>query len=150
MARPQESASKKDLESKKAKKRKEKEERREERKANNSKGKSLDDMLAYIDEDGNISSTPPDPTKKKVINAEDIQIGVVRQEAEPEDNIHQGTVIFFNEAKGYGFIADAKSQQNVFVHINNITEPIKEKDKVTFEVEKSPKGPAAVRVKKLK
>jgi len=42
-----------------------KREKMEERKANGNKGKSLDDMMAYIDEDGNISSTPPDQKKKK-------------------------------------------------------------------------------------
>lgn len=148
MGRSQETMGKKEKEKKKAKKKQDKEERREERKANNSKGKSLDDMMAYLDENGNITSTPPDPSKRKEINLEDIQIGVTRREDMPPDEPRKGTVIFFNEAKGYGFISEPQNQQNIFVHSNNLTEPIKEKDRVTFEVERGPKGLTAVNVKK--
>jgi cold shock CspA family protein len=148
MGRSQETVGKKEKEKKKAQKKKEKEERKEERKANNSKGKSLDDMMAYIDENGNISDTPPDPRKKKVINHEDIQIGVAKHIAEDYDPIRKGVVVFFNEAKGYGFINDLQSQESVFVHINQVSEPIKEKDKVIFETENGPKGLNAIRVKK--
>ena len=59
-----------------------------------------------------------------------------------------GTVKFFNEAKGYGFIKDLKTQESFFVHINSLTEALKENNKVTFELEMGPKGPNAVRVKK--
>jgi len=76
MGKSQETFSKKEKEKKKLKKRQDKEEKMDERKANVSKGKSLDDMMAYIDENGNLSATPPDPKKKTVINVEDIQIGV--------------------------------------------------------------------------
>ena len=66
----------------------------------------------------------------------------------PEDAIRKGKVTFFNDAKGYGFIKDLKSQESIFVHINSLTEAIKENDKVSFEVEQGPKGLSAVRVKK--
>src|ERR1700744_1326360 len=148
MGRSQETVGKKEKEKKKAQKKKEKEERKEERKANNSKGKSLDDMMAYIDENGNISDTPPDPRKKKVINQEDIQICVAKHVAEDYDPIRKGVVVFFNEAKGYGFINDLQSQESVFVHINQLSEPIKEGEKVTFAVEMGQKGLNAVRGKK--
>lgn len=149
MARPTETFNKKEKEKKRLKKAQEKREKAEERKANSSKGKSLEDMMAYIDENGNISSTPPDPNKKKKINPEDIQIGVAKQEAaEPADLIRKGTVTFFNESKGYGFIKDQQTQESIFVHINGLTEPIKENDKVTFEVQQGPKGLNAVSVKK--
>jgi S-adenosylmethionine hydrolase len=62
MARSQNSFIKKQLEQKKLKKRKEKEERKQERQENSSGG-SLDAMMAYVDEFGNISSTPPVPKK---------------------------------------------------------------------------------------
>lgn len=149
MARSQETVGKKEKEKKKAKQRQDKQERKEERKKENAKGKSLEDMMAYIDENGNISSTPPDPSRKKEINVEDIQLGPGRQlPEEPADPIRKGVVKFFNESKGYGFIIDQQTQDSVFVHINQLTEPIKEKDKVTFEVEKGQKGPSAVNVKK--
>ncbi|PSL43829.1 putative cold-shock DNA-binding protein [Chitinophaga niastensis] len=149
MARSQETVGKKEKEKKKAKQRQDKQERKEERKANSGKGKSLEDMMAYIDENGNICATPPDPRKKKVINAEDIQLGATKHEPEePVELIRRGVVKFFNESKGYGFIIDQQTQDSVFVHINQLTELIKEKDKVTFEVERGQKGPSAVNVKK--
>jgi cold shock CspA family protein len=148
MAKSRETFSKKETEKNKEKKRKEKEQRREERKANAKSGASLEDMMAYVDENGNITSTPPDPTKKKVIKEEDIVIGVRKQEpVKLADLIRKGRVTFFNDSKGYGFIKDQESQDSVFVHVNSVDGPIKEGDKVTFEVEMGPKGPNAVRVK---
>ena len=145
----QESMGKKDREKKKAKKKRDKEEKKEERKQNNNKGKELDDMLAYVDEYGNISATPPDPTRKVEINPEDIQLGAAKQEeVDPADLIRKGTVKFFNDEKGYGFINDTKTRESIFVHNNNVEEKIKEGDKVVFEVEQGQKGPIAVRVKK--
>lgn len=148
MGRSQETVGKKEKEKKKAQRKREKEEKKEERKANNDKGKGLDDMMAYIDENGNITDTPPDPRKRKEIDADAIQIGVARRVEEEYDPIRNGVVTFFNDAKGYGFINDLQSQETVFVHVNQLTEPIKEKDKVVFETENGPKGLNAVRVKK--
>jgi cold shock CspA family protein len=149
MGRSQETFGKKEKEKKKIEKRKLKEEKKEERKANSSSGKGLDDMLAYVDENGNLVDAPPDPKKKKVINIEDIQVSTLKEEdREPEELVRTGIVAFFNEAKGYGFIKDIKTQESFFVHINSLTEPLKENNKVTFELEMGPKGPNAVRVKK--
>lgn len=148
MGRSQETFNKKEKEKKKAKERQEKAEKMEERKANTKKGKSLDEMMAYIDENGNISALPPDPRKKKVINAEDIQVGVPKFEASEEDAIRNGVVTFFNDAKGFGFIKDMQTQESVFIHVNQLTERISENDKVSFEVEMGPKGPSAINVKK--
>jgi cold shock CspA family protein len=149
MGRSQETMGKKEKEKKKAKKKQDKEERKEERKANNSKGKGLDEMLAYIDENGNITDSPPDPKKKIEINAEDIKIGPgKREEEEPEEVQRTGKVTFFNESKGYGFIKDMKSQESIFVHVNGLEEAIRENDKVMFEIEAGMKGPIAVKVKK--
>ena len=67
MARSKESFNKREKEKQRQKEKREKKEKMEERKLNQGKGKSLDEMLAYVDEDGNISSTPPDPVKRKVI-----------------------------------------------------------------------------------
>ena len=104
--------------------------------------------MAYVDENGNITSTPPDPTKKKkVINADDIQITTARQEdIVDEDPIKKGTVTFFNDGKGYGFIRNTETQESIFVHVNGLKTQIREGDKVTFEVEKGQKGPTAVNV----
>lgn len=139
--------SKKENEDRKKKKKKEKEQRKEERKASAKEGKSLDDMIMYVDEDGNFTSTPPDPLKKKVIKEEDIQIGVAKQVYVKSDTSRKGTVTFFNDSKGYGFIKDSDNGDSIFVHVNGLTEPIKEGNKVIFEVEMGHKGPNAVRVK---
>ncbi|QJB32458.1 cold shock domain-containing protein [Chitinophaga oryzae] len=143
-----ENLSKKEVEKRKQQKQREKQEKREERQANSKKGKSLEEMMAYIDEDGNITSTPPDPNRKKEVNLEDIQIGVARQQdEEPASLIRNGVVTFFNESKGYGFIKDQKTQESIFVHVNGLLDRVRENSRVTFEVEMGHKGPNAVRVK---
>ncbi len=147
MGRSQESFHKKEVRNKKEKKRKEKEKKRLARKENEKSG-SLDDMIAYVDENGNITDTPPDPTEKEEVKLEDIEVSVPK--ADPNDQadpVRKGTVSFFNESKGYGFIRDAETRESVFVHVNNVLEDIKEGNLVSFEVEMGPKGPAAVNVK---
>lgn len=149
MGRSQETFSKKEKEKKKLRKRQDKEQKKEDRKANSDKGKELDEMLAYVDDDGNITSTPPDPTKKKkVIKQEDIKIGTAKQEdLEPVDPIRKGIVAFFNPSKGYGFIKDQETQESIFVHQTGLVDAINENNRVTFEVEMGQKGPTAVKVK---
>lgn len=148
MGKSKETVNKKETEKKKQKKKKDKEQKRLDRKANAKEGNSLDDMIMYVDEDGNFTSTPPDPTKKRKINGEDIIIGVPKQEAEePADVVRKGKVTFFNDSKGYGFIKDMETQESVFVHLNGLIDRITENDKVTFEVEMGMKGPNAVKVK---
>ena len=148
MGRSQETSNKKEKEKKKLKKKKEKELKKQERKANSDKGKSFEDMIAYVDENGNLTSTPPDPSKKTEIKTEDIQIGATkREDIEPEDLIRKGTVTFFNDSKGYGFIKDHDSQESIFVHVNGLEDDIKENDKVLFETEMGQKGLNAVNVK---
>jgi cold shock CspA family protein len=142
---------KKEREKKKQQNKKEKAEKKLERKENSKNGNNLDSMLAYLDENGNLSSKPPDPRKKIIINAEDIDVGVPKQQPlNPEDLIRKGIVTFFNDSKGYGFIKDQETQESIFVHINSLTEAIKENNKVSFEVEMGPKGANATNVKLLK
>lgn len=149
MGRSTETFGKKEREKKKQKKQQDKKEKTEERKSSALKGKGLDDMMAYVDENGNLTATPQDPGKRKKVVAADIQIGVAKQEDIEEETVRNGAVTFFNESKGYGFIRDLQTQESIFVHINAISEPIKENDKVTFEVEQGQKGPNAVKVKKV-
>ena len=59
--------------------------------------------------------------------------------------MHRGTVKFFNEAKGFGFIKSENGQE-LFVHVSDLREQIRENDEVTFEVQEGKKGPAAVNV----
>ncbi|WP_374165306.1 cold-shock protein [Arcticibacter sp. MXS-1] len=149
MGRSSETFSKKEKEKSRAKKQQDKKKKAAERKANSNKGKSLDDMIAYIDENGNITSTPPDQSARKEVKLEDIEIGVARQtEEEPADIVRNGVVSFFNTSKGFGFIRDLQTQESVFVHVNGLLEQVQEGDKVTFETEKGPKGLNAIKVKK--
>jgi len=149
MGRSQESFNKKEVRNKKEKKRKEKEKKRQARKED-SKSNSLDDMIAYVDENGNIVDTPPDPDAKTEINAEDIDVSVPSNEEVEMDPIRKGTVNFFNDSKGFGFINDSETKESVFVHINNCLEQIQEGNLVSFEVEMGPKGPIAVQVKLIR
>jgi len=141
---------KKEREKKKKALKKEKAEKKAERKENSSGDNSLESMMVYLDENGNFTSKPPDPRKKVVVNAEDMVIGVPKQEALDAEEQHTGIVTHFNSAKGYGFIKDQVTQQSVFVHINATTEEIKEGNKVSFDVEMGPKGSNAVNVKLVK
>jgi len=105
-------------------------------------------MMAYIDENGNISSTPPDPRKRIEINVEDIEIGVPKQKPlNPEDLIRKGVVTFFNHEKGFGFIRDLQTQESIFVHINSSADELQQNSRVVFEVEPGPKGLNAVNVR---
>jgi cold shock CspA family protein len=138
---------KKEREKKKQQEKKEKAERKKERKEHTSNGNNLDDMIAYVDENGNITDTPPDPSKRKEIKLEDIEIGVPEYVASDEDATRTGKVSFFNQEKGFGFIKEITTQESFFVHINNLSGPVSENDKVTFTVGHGPKGPVAENVK---
>ena len=151
MAKSQQSFNKSEKEKKRLKKRKDKLEKMNERKARKDDG-FVDDMIAYVDEDGNITDTPPDPTKKKKeIKAEDIEIGVPKREkSEPISPFRNGRVEFFNHSKGFGFIKETDTDEKFFVHVNGLIDEIDENDMVSFELERGMKGMNAVRVKLVK
>jgi len=149
MGRSQESYNKKEVRNKKEQKRKEKEKKRIERK-DKDKPDSFSDMIAYVDENGVISATPPDPAQRKETKAEDIPLGPPPKEAIEDDAPKTGIVSFFNNEKGYGFIKEIATSRDYFVHMNNLKEPVKEGNKVSFEVEQGIKGLVAVNVELVK
>ncbi|WP_242929302.1 cold-shock protein [Pontibacter vulgaris] len=61
--------------------------------------------------------------------------------------MNKGTVKFFNDSKGFGFITDEDSNQEYFVHVTGLVNEIRENDKVTFELKEGKKGLNAVNVK---
>jgi len=65
------------------------------------------------------------------------------------NEMKEGTVKFFNEAKGFGFIKMNDSDREVFVHSTNLIDNIREDDRVEFDVEQGEKGPSAVKVRLL-
>jgi cold shock CspA family protein len=144
MGRSQESFNKKDVRNKKDKKRKEKEAKKLARK--DGEKSSFEDMIAYVDENGVITSEPIDPKSKTEIKLEDIAVSVPKGSTEEVDPVRKGTVSFYNESKGFGFIKDMETKQDVFVHANNVIGEIKEGNLVTYEVENGQRGPNAVRV----
>lgn len=107
MAKSQLTFNKKERAKKKHQKKLEKQERREFNKANNDKGKSLEEMFAYVDEFGNISDTPP--TQQYKFKEEDL----VRP-ADKEDEYLFGKVSYYNETGNYGFIRDNESNETVY------------------------------------
>ncbi|MCE4564483.1 cold shock domain-containing protein [Maribellus sp. CM-23] len=143
MGRSSISFNKKELEKKRARKRKEKQQRKEERKANGGSG-SLDDMIAYVDENGVITDTQPDPNKKKV-DANKIAISTPKKQDEEEVPL-KGRVEHFNRDKGYGFIKDIASTEKYFFHISDAYPNITEGNKVSFELAKGNRGLNAVKI----
>ena len=148
MAKSSDTFSKKEKEKKRLQKRKEKEERKEERKANK-ETKSFEDMIAYVDENGNFSSTPPDSTKKRAIKESDIDLSSRNKGGASVDRLRQGVVKFFEKDKGYGFIKDSQSQEEYFFHYSSANFPIAQSQLVSFEIEAGPKGLNAVRIGKV-
>lgn len=138
---------KREKEKKRQQKQEEKKLRKEERKAN-STGGGLENMMAYVDENGVITSTPPDPSKRREVSIDEIELGIPRREKEEETPDHAGRVDFFDTSKGFGFINEDGTRERYFVHISGMIDEVKEGDKVTFEVERGPKGLNAVRVRK--
>ena len=63
--------------------------------------------------------------------------------------MQQGTVKFFNDSKGFGFIVPDNGEPEIFVHVSGLIDQIKEKDQVTYEVENGKKGLNATKVKLL-
>jgi len=148
MGRSQDSFRKKEVKKKQEKKRMDKEKKKLARKDNEKR--DFDSMLAYVDENGMIVSTPPDPDKKIEIKLEDIKTSVPPRENIDKNEKRTCVVSFFNDSKGYGFIRDSETRESIFVHANNLNTAIKEGNRVSFETEMGKKGLAAVHVELLK
>ncbi|GAO43182.1 cold-shock protein [Flavihumibacter petaseus] len=147
MSKSRDTFNKRNRQLQKLKQRQDKQLKMEERRENTPKGKKLEDMLAYVDENGNISSTPPDPRKKIVVRSEDISISTPK--GNERDSSHTGTVQFFNEEKGFGFITENKFQERIFFHSSQLAVPVKLNDKVAFDTEPGERGPVAVAIRKI-
>lgn len=148
MGRSSETFSKREKEKQRAQKRQEKERKKEERKANGGEGKSLEDMMAYVDENGNLTSTPPDQSRKKVIKVSEIDLTSRNKGGSAPGFLRSGFVKFFNEEKGFGFIKDSSSGEEFFFHFQAADFQIKQSDAVTFDTASGPKGQVAVRIVK--
>ena len=124
---------KRENEKKKQARRAEKQKKKEDRKLSG-KVNSFDDMIAYVDENGVITSTPPELNPNK----EEIEAPAVLR----------GRIDYFNESKGYGFIKDLDSAEKYFFHVsNNTLTNISESDIVTFDLERGLRGMNAINIR---
>lgn len=146
MAKSKETFDKRAKEQKRLKQRRDKAEKMEERKLNAKKGVALEEMLAYVDENGNITDKAPDPRQRKLFRVEDIQIGI------PPGNLREssssGKLQFFNEEKGFGFIIDSKTQDRIFVHHSNLQMPVQLNDVLEYDIQNGERGLVAVNISK--
>ena len=151
MAKSQQTFNKSEKEKKRLKKRANKAKKKVERKAEaKEKGEGI--PFAYVDQHGQLTDTPPDPSQRIKVVASSIEIGIPKKEdREPQaDPIRKGKVSFFDSSKGFGFVIDAENQEKYFCHVSGLIDEIAENDKVTFELERGMKGLNAVRVALIK
>lgn len=132
MGQSQQTFRKKEIAKKKLQKRKEKEEKKAVRDEQNDKGKPLEDMFAYVDENGNISDKPP--LKKYEFKEEDL----IRPEV--EDVYSFGKVSFYNEIGQYGFIRDNETRENVYFNFKMLGFVLNQDQKVKFKSQSSKQG----------
>lgn len=148
MAKSQQTYNKKEKEKAKLKKREEKLKKKEARKADKTPGIEF----AYVDHNGNLTDTPPDPSLREEVDADEIVLGVPPQEEgdkEAFDPVRKGKVSFYDSSKGFGFIVDNENNEKYFTHVSGIFGTIGENDNVSFELEKGQRGMNAVKVQKI-
>ena len=148
MAKPA-SFNKRELEQRKESKRKKKQQKKDDRKSDTG-GKSFEDMIAYVDENGLIVDSPPDVIQKNEIDATTIEVSVPKKIETEEDRILKGRVEYFSVSKGYGFIKDLNSTEKYFFHVSGMLDEVAEQNVVTYELMRGNKGMNAVNIKLFK
>lgn len=136
-----ESTSKKEKNKKKALKKLEKLNKREIRKEHNNKGKSLEEMIVYVDVLGNFTDVPPHLQDKEA----DLKNN---ERLEVKDAFINGVVDNYNDAKGFGFIKVLDSTDKVFFHFKESREQLKVGDNVAFKKVMTEKGFKATQISK--
>ncbi|EDP95909.1 cold shock domain-containing protein [Kordia algicida OT-1] len=153
MAKSQQTFNKSEKEKKRLKKREEKRKKMAARKAEAKENGKKGIQFAYVDHNGNLTDTPPDPSQKVAYEIENIEISIPKTlegEKEEVDPVRKGKVSFFDSSKGFGFIIDAENNEKYFTHVSGIIDTIVENDKVSFELEMGKKGMNAVKVTLIK
>jgi len=153
MAKSQQTFNKSEKEKKRLKKREEKRKKMEARKLEKEESGKKGIEFAYVDHNGNLTDTPPDPSKRIKVKAKNIEISIpktLESDREETDPVRNGTVSFFDTSKGFGFIIDSENQEKYFTHVSGLIDEITEGNKVSFELEKGMKGMNAVKVTLIK
>lgn len=132
MASNQQTFRKKEIAKQKLQKRRAKQERREHRAENNDKGKSLEEMLAYVDEYGNISDTPPE--KKYEYKASDLE------KPNDEEVYYMGKVSYYNEGGQYGFIRNNETRESAYFNFKILGFELQQDQHVKFKSKPSKQG----------
>ena len=130
-SKSQQTFNKSEKEKKRLKKREEKRKKMEARKALAKETGKKGIEFAYVDFNGNLTDTPPDPSQKVEIELEDINISVPKitdADREAFDPVRKGTVSFFDTSKGFGFIIDAENKEKYFTHVSGLIDEISEND----------------------
>lgn len=133
MAKSQPTFQKQERAKRKQQKKREKQERREINKMNNDKGKSFEEMFAYVDEFGNISDTPPTQVYK--FKEEDLL-----RPADPEDEFYYGKVSYYNEDGHYGFIRDNETRETVYFNDTLAGKVLTLNQKVKYKSKRTKQG----------
>ena len=150
MAKSQQTFSKSEKEKKRLKKKLDKKKKMDARKADREENGTEGIQFAYVDHNGNLTDTPPDPDLKIEVELEDIAVSVPKKEDLPqEDPVRKGKVSFFDSSKGFGFIIDSMNNEKYFTHVSGLIDTIIENDKVSFELERGMRGMHAVKVTKI-
>ncbi len=139
-----ESFTKKEYTKKKIKKLKDKQLRREDRKDNNNKGKTLDDMIVYVDVNGHFTEVPPHLQNR---DADLAKAKKAQESAARHNDDFTGIVTYLSE-KGFGFITEDETGENVFFHVGQLSQTIEKHNKVSYKKELTPRGYQAIEVKK--
>lgn len=134
------SQSKRDQQKKKLQKQKEKALKKEDKKLNNNKGKSLEDMIIYVDMYGRFTDVPPHLQVREEEKS--------KKNDGDSDTRYTGVITNFNDEKGYGFIKEDASKESIFFHQNQMIDTVKVKDKVSYLKESSDRGMRASQIKK--
>lgn len=138
-----ETFNKKEREKKKRQLRQEKEQRKQERKEQSRNGNNLDEMMAYLDADGNLTHLPPDQQH--------------RYHRKPDNNstkddtgFRTGTIKFIDYKKGFGFIIDSITHESIFVQTNVLPATLDKTGKVKFKTRQDSRGMSAIFVENIK
>lgn len=139
------SFSKKENNKKKSKKLQDKQLRREERKDNNNKGKTLDDMIVYVDVNGHFTEVPPHLQNRE---ADLAKAKKAQEDATIDPDTDFTGIVTYLSDKGYGFITEEKTGENIFFHVGQTTQTVEKHNKVTYKKEMTPKGYRAIDIRK--
>lgn len=153
MAKSQQTFNKTEKEKKRLKKREEKRKKMEARKSNAKESGKKGIDFVYVDHNGNLTDTPPDPSQKIEIEIDSIEVSIPKTlegDKEEIDPVRKGKVSFFDSSKGFGFVIDAENNEKYFTHVSGTIDEIAENDKVSFELEKGQRGMNAVKVTIIK